>query len=78
MKIEVGKTYKTRDGGVATVLDFLEYEGHFPFGGKIQYADGRIDEDWNIDGRASRVREKPTDIIEEIQQPAHSNKTTQP
>lgn len=78
MQIEVGKTYKTRDGGTATVVDFFKYEGHFPYSGTVDCGDdGSEIEMWTKEGRAAFTIDRPTDLIEEIKPPApQAHKTT--
>lgn len=66
MKLEVGKTYRTRDGRVATVLERTGYEDEQEF---IVVHSGRRMRHYP-DGRYRLILESGVDLIEEIVEPA--------
>jgi hypothetical protein len=79
MQIEVGKTYRTRDGGTATVMFFEPNHYDYRFGGIIEYKNKSecCSESWTDNGSASIIHVSPTDLIEEIEPPApQAHKTT--
>ena len=66
MKIEVGKSYRTRDGRNVKIGRFVGEE--FPFEGKL----GGDNEYWRENGRWSLAKDKPNkrDLISEWEEPA--------
>lgn len=53
LKIEVGKTYKLRDGNKAIITEINEV-GDFPVHGAIFFSGGQSNGSWTIDGKFSK------------------------